>query len=43
MNVYVEQKQTHRYRRQICSYQREEGREKGQIRGMGLKDTNYCV
>ena len=27
MNVYIKQKQTHRYRKQACSYQRRE--EKG--------------
>ena len=26
MNVYVKQKQTHRYRKQTCGYQRGEGR-----------------
>ena len=31
------------YRKQTCGYQREEGRGKGQIRGMTLIYTNYCV
>ena len=39
MNVYAKQKQTHRYRKQTCGYQRGEG----QIKGMGLTDTNYYV
>ena len=34
---------THRYRKQISNYQRGEEREEGQIRGMGLRDTNYYV
>ena len=38
MNVYAKQKQTHRYRKQTCSYQRGGGRREGQIRGMGLTD-----
>ena len=33
MNVYVEHKQTHRYRKQICGYQRGKGSGKGPIRG----------
>ena len=41
MNVYA--KQTHRYRKQTCGYQREEERGEGQIRGMGLTDTNYSI
>ena len=40
-NVYARQKQTHRYRKQTCGYQRREGSGEGQIRGMGL--TNYYI
>ena len=43
MNVYLKQKQTHRYRKQTSGYQREEEKGEGQIRGMGLRDTNYYV
>ena len=43
MNVYAKWKQTHRYRKQTSGYQRGEGRGEGQIRGMGLRDTNYYV
>ena len=39
MNVYTKQKQTHRHRKQMYGYQRG----KGQIRGMGLIDTNYSI
>ena len=39
MNIYTNQKQTHRYRKQTCGYQMGEGRGEGQIRGMGL--ANY--
>ena len=41
--VYTKQKQTHRYRKQTCAYQRVKGRGEGQIRGMGLTDTNYYI
>ena len=41
MNVYTKQKQSYRDRKQTCGYQRGEGREEGQIRGMRLTDTNY--
>ena len=43
MNVYVKQKQTHRYRKQISGYQMGEERGEGRIRGMGLRDTNSYV
>ena len=43
MNVYTKQKQTHRYRKQTCSYQKGEVEEEGQIRCMGIKDKNYYV
>ena len=43
MSVYAKQKQTHRYRKQTYGYQREEGSREGQIRGIGLTDTNYYV
>ena len=39
MNVYAKQKQTHGYRKQTCG--KREG--KGQVRGMGLTDTNYYM
>ena len=41
--MYTKQKQTHRYRKQTCAYQRGEGRGKEQIRGMGLTNINYCI
>ena len=41
MNVYTKQKQTHRHRKQTCGYQR--GKWEGQIRGMGLTNTNYYI
>ena len=49
MNLYTKQKQTHRHRKQIYGYQKEaggregrkEGGKEGQIRSMGLTDTNY--
>ena len=43
MNVYAKQKPIHRYRKQPCGFQRGEGSGEGQIRGMGLADTNYCI
>ena len=43
MNVYAKQKQTYRHRNQTCGYQRGEGREKGQMRGMELTDTNHDI
>ena len=43
MTVYAKQKQTHRNGKQTSGYQRGEGRGEGQIRGMGLRDTNYYV
>ena len=43
MNIYTEQTQTQRYGKQTYGYQREEERREGQIRGMGLTDTNYYV
>ena len=36
--IYAEQKETHRYTKQTCSQQRGEGREKGQISEMGLRN-----
>ena len=41
MNVYAKQNQTHRHRKQTDGYQRVEGMKEGQMRGMGLTDTNY--
>ena len=43
MNVYAKQKQTDSHRKQTCGYQTGEGRGEGQIRGMGLTDTNYYI
>ena len=40
MNLHTKQKETHRHRKQTYGYQRGEGGE-GQIRTMGLTDTNY--
>ena len=41
MNVYAKQKQTHRHRKQTWGYQR--GKAGGQIKDMGLIDTNYYI
>ena len=44
MDIYIaKQKQTHRHRKQISGYQWGEGKEEGEVKGMGLTDTNYCV
>ena len=43
MNLYTEQKQTHRHRKQIYGYQREEGRREGQISSVELTDMNYST
>ena len=43
MNIYAKQKQAYRYRKQTSGYQRGEGKVEGQIRGMGLTDTNYYI
>ena len=37
------QKQTYRCIKQTSGYQREEGSGEGEIRGIGLKDTDYSV
>ena len=41
MNVVV--KQTHKHRKQTSGYQRGEGSEEEQVRGMGVKDTRCHV
>ena len=41
-NVYAK-KETHRYKKQTSSYQWREEKEERQIRGMGLRDTNYYL
>lgn len=43
VNVYGKHKQMHRYRRQTGISQSEEERGEGQVRGVELTDTNYCV
>ena len=43
MNLYTNQKQTHRHRKQTYAYQRGEGGKEGQFRSMGLRDTNYYI
>ena len=40
MNVYAKQKLTHRYRKHTCGYGKSE---EGQIRGLGLTNTNYFM
>ena len=40
MNIYAKQKQTCGHGKQTNTYQREEGWGEGQIRGIGLRDTN---
>ena len=42
MAVYIKQKQIHGYAKQT-GYQRGAGRLEGEIRGMGVTDTNYYV
>ena len=42
MNLYTEQKQTHRHRKKTYGYQRGKGRGYGQIRSMRLTETRYC-
>ena len=37
MNVYAKQKQTHRYRKQTCGYQRKERSREEQVRGVRLQ------
>ena len=41
MNLFTKQKHSHRYRKQTHGYHRGEGGRDGQIRNMGLSDTNY--
>ena len=41
--LHAKQKQTQRYRKPTGGYQRGEGSGEGEIRGMGLTDTNYYV
>ena len=43
MIVYTKEKQTHRYRKQICGNKRGERNGEGQIQGMELRDTNYYI
>ena len=43
MNVYAKHKLTHRYRKQTCGYQRGGKSDEGQIRGLGLTNTNYFM
>lgn len=38
MNLFIKQKQTHRFRKQIYGYQRERWEE---IRSLGLTDKHY--
>ena len=40
--MYAKQTHTHRYRKQTYDYQTR-GVGEGEIRGMGLTDTNYYV
>ena len=40
--MYItKQKQTHRYKEQASGYQWGEGSGEGQVRGRGLRGTNY--
>ena len=42
--MYIaKQKQTHRYRKQTSGYQWKGGKTERHLRGIGLRDTNYCV
>ena len=41
MNLYTKEKQSHRHIKQTYDYQRGEGAGEGQIRSIGLTDTNY--
>ena len=39
--MYIQNRNTLGHRKQACCYPKREGRRKGQIRSMGLTDTNY--
>ena len=41
MNLFTKQNQPHRHRKQIYDYQREQ--EEGQIKSLGLAETNYSI
>ena len=43
MNVREKQKQSQRCRKQTNGYQTGEGSGEGQIRGRGLRNTNYDI
>ena len=43
MNTCAKWKQTHRCRKKTCGCQRGEENEEGQIKGVRLTDTNYCI
>lgn len=40
MNLFIKQKQTHRFRKQIYGYQKKDGRE---IRSLGLTDKSTTI
>ena len=41
--MYKQNRMRLRHRKQTCGYQSGEGSGVGQIRGMGLTDTNYYI
>ena len=41
--MYMQNKKRHRYIKQTWGYQMGDGRGERQIRGMELRDTNYCI
>ena len=43
MNIFMEQKQIHRYREQICGCQGGREVRKGRIGSLGLEGANYSI
>ena len=43
MNLFTKQKQTHRHRKQTSGYQMGEEKREGQVRGIGLINTNHYM
>ena len=41
--MYMQNRKTHRYRKQTYGYQKGKGSGEGKIRNMGLTDTNYYI
>ena len=43
MNLFSKQKKTHWHSKQIYGYQRGKGVGEGEIKSLGLADTNYYI